>query len=182
MNLSRSFTQQAMACLSALAGALLCAGAAQAHVTLQTPQAQAGTGYKAVLRVPHGCKGTATTQLSVQIPAGVIAVKPQPKPGWQIAMTHGKYAQTYAFHGARIGEGVRTITWSGGSLPDAYYDEFVFQTQIASSLPAGTRLYFPVVQTCEQGVERWIEIPAAGQNERLDKPAPSVQVTPGPTP
>lgn len=162
---------QATAILFALAGT------AQAHVTLATTQAQPGSGYKAVLRVPHGCKGAATTQLSVQIPAGVIAVKPQPKPGWQITMTHGKYAQAYAFHGARLTEGVRTITWSGGPLPDAYYDEFVFSSQIASSLELGAALYFPVVQTCGQAVQRWIEVPGPGQaGEHLEKPAPAVSL------
>ncbi|WP_291537877.1 MULTISPECIES: DUF1775 domain-containing protein [unclassified Comamonas] len=165
-----------------LAAASLCSGAALAHVTLQTAQAQAGSGYKAVLRVPHGCKGAATTQLSVQIPAGVIAVKPQPKPGWEITMTHGKYAQAYAYHGAQLTEGVRTITWSGGPLPDAYYDEFVFSSQIASTLAPGTPLYFPVVQTCGQAVQRWIEIPAAGQTGHLEMPAPSLHLTPKETP
>ena len=164
--------------LLAFTGAGLCTGTAQAHVTLQTTQAQVGSNYKAVLRVPHGCKGAATTQLSVQLPAGVIAVKPQPKPGWQITMTHGKYAQAYAFHGAQLTEGVRTITWSGGPLPDEYYDEFVFSSQIASSLPPDTPLYFPVVQTCGEAAERWIEIPAAGQTGRLEKPAPSLRLVP----
>jgi periplasmic copper chaperone A len=38
---------------------------AQAHVTLQEPQAVAGQGYKAVLRVGHGCEGSATHTISV---------------------------------------------------------------------------------------------------------------------
>jgi Domain of unkown function (DUF1775) len=29
-----------------------------------------GSGYKAVFRVPHGCKGSATVKLSIQIPPG----------------------------------------------------------------------------------------------------------------
>ena len=182
MHVSRPHTKT-VAALLALAGAGLCAATAHAHVTLETAQAQAGTGYKAVLRLPHGCKGAATVRLSVQIPDGVIAVKPQPKPGWQIEITHGPYAQAYTFHGARLTEGVRTLTWSGGKLPDAYYDEFVFSSQIASSLPPGTTLHFPVVQTCEQGsVERWIEIPAAGQTGHLEMPAPALRVTPKETP
>lgn len=177
MNVSDTGLRATTAVL-ALAAAGLCTGTAHAHVTLQTTQAQVGSGYKAVLRVPHGCKGAATTQLSVQMPAGVIAVKPQPKPGWQITMTHGKYAQAYAYHGAQVSEGVRTLTWSGGPLPDAYYDEFVFSSQIASSLVPGTPLYFPVVQTCGDVVERWIEMPTAGQSTHLEMPAPSVRLVP----
>ncbi len=177
MHVSPPGARRAAALLLALAGASLCAGAARAHVTLETAQARTGSGYKAVLRVPHGCKGAATIRLSVQIPDGVIAVKPQPKPGWQIEVTHGKYAQAYAFHGTRVEEGVRTVTWSGGRLPDAYYDEFAFSSQLAATLPPGTRLYFPVVQTCEQGVERWIEIPAAGKaRSDYEQPAPVLQL------
>lgn len=168
-----------LAALLILVGMALPADRAHAHVTLENTQARAGTGYKAVLRVPHGCKGSATVRLSVQIPAGVIAVKPQPKPGWQIEITHGPYAQAYTFHGARLAEGVRTLTWSGGRLPDEYYDEFAFSSQIASSLPAGTTLYFPVVQTCEQGVQRWIETSTDGQGARPEMPAPSMQVRAG---
>lgn len=159
--------------------ALVClvAGAAHAHVSLQVPQASVGAGYKAVLTVPHGCTGSATVKLSVQIPDGVIAVKPQVKPGWTIETTHEKYARPYTFHGNQVSEGVRTITWSGGTLPDAYYDEFAFSSQIASTLAPGSTLAFPTVQTCEQGVERWIERPSADQ-KHPEKPAPTLTLLP----
>ena len=99
-----------------------------AHVTLETQEAKVGEPYKAVLRVPHGCEGTATAALRVRIPDGVIAVKPMPKPGWTLATTTGKYSKTYTFfHNAKLTEGVTEISWSGGKLPDAWYDEFVFQ-------------------------------------------------------
>jgi hypothetical protein len=68
-----------------------------AHVTLETQEARVGEPYKAVLRVPHGCEGAATTALRVRIPDGVIAVKPMPKPGWTLATTNGKYSKTYRF-------------------------------------------------------------------------------------
>ncbi|RUT90665.1 DUF1775 domain-containing protein, partial [Mesorhizobium sp. M7A.T.Ca.US.000.02.2.1] len=58
------------------AGALLALGtsAAFAHITFETQEAAVGSTYKAVLRVPHGCEGKATTAVRVQIPEGVIAV------------------------------------------------------------------------------------------------------------
>jgi uncharacterized protein YcnI len=61
-------------------------------------------------------------------------------------------------------------------LPDAYFDEF----GLSMRLPAeeGT-LYFATVQECEEGVQRWIEIPAAGQAwDDLEEPAPFVTLTP----
>ena len=162
---------------SLIALACLATGAAHAHISLQVPQAFVGAGYKAVLKVPHGCKGSATVKLSVQIPDGVIAVKPQVKPGWTIETTQGKYAQPHTLHGNQVSEGVRTITWSGGTLPDAYYDEFAFSSQIASTLTPGSTLAFPTVQTCEQGVERWIELPSAGR-KHPEKPAPVITLLP----
>jgi periplasmic copper chaperone A len=68
-----------------------------AHVTLETQEAKIGQPYKAVLRVPHGCEGSATTALRLRIPAGLIAVKPMPKLGWTLATTTGKYDKTYTF-------------------------------------------------------------------------------------
>ena len=49
--------------------------------------------------------------------------------------------------------------WSGGKLPDHNYDEFVVSTFLTDGLKPNTTLYFPVVQECEQGVSRWIDIP-----------------------
>ena len=68
---------------------------AGAHITLETREAPVGAGYKAVLRVPHGCEGTATTSVRVRIPDGVIGVKPMPKPGWTLTTVTGKYPKTY---------------------------------------------------------------------------------------
>ena len=40
-------------------------------------------------------------------------------------------------------------------------------------------LYFPVVQECEGAAARWIEIPAAGQDEdALENPAPGIKLLP----
>ena len=35
-------------------------------------------------------------------------------------------------------------------------------TYLTGNLKPNSMLYFPVVQECEQGVSRWIEIPAQG--------------------
>lgn len=59
-------------------------GVATAHTSLETEEAPVGASYKAVFRVPHGCEGKPTNVVRVQIPEGVIAVKPMPKPGWTL--------------------------------------------------------------------------------------------------
>lgn len=153
---------------------------ALAHITLETRQAPLGSTYKAILRVPHGCEGSATTSIRVKIPEGVVAIKPMPKPGWTIETVKGKYAQAHdTSEKAKISEGVLEIAWSGGKLPDDYYDEFVFRAFLAADLAPGKALYFPTVQQCEKGVTRWIEIPATGKSaDDYPEPAPSLMITP----
>src|SRR5215510_2953358 len=156
---------------------VLAPSAVLAHVTLEQQQAPVGTPYKIVLRVPPGYGESATIRLSVQIPEGVIAIKPIMKPGWQIDTTRGSYSKSYSFfHGAKCTEGVKEVTWSGGKLPDAFYDEFVMSAFIAGELEPGQTLYFPVVQQCEKGEHRWVEIPAVGKHP--NEPAPGVMLLP----
>jgi len=152
-----------------------------AHVTLEIKEAAPGTSYKAVLRVGHGCEGEPTTVMRVQIPDGVIAVKPMPKPGWELATVKDKYDQPYDYFGNELTEGVKQIEWSGGRLPDDFYDEFVFVGRLTDFEP-GTVLHFPTVQQCAGAVHRWIEIPAAGQDpDELEEPAPQLTIVDDPS-
>ena len=165
--------------VSLIAFATFAASSAGAHVSLENRQAIIGAGYKAVLTVPHGCAGSATVKIRVQIPEGVIAVKPMPKPGWSVEAIKGKYSAEYEYHGRKFAEGVKEVVWSGGKLPDDHYDEFVMSTFLTGGLKPNSTLYFPVVQECEQGVSRWIDIPAAGNaahSHDSKSPAPGVKL------
>ena len=162
--------------------AALAAWPAAAHVSLENRQATIGAGYKAVFTVPHGCAGSATTKIRVQIPEGVIAVKPMPKAGWSVETISGKYATEYSYHGRKFSEGVKEVVWSGGKLPDSHYDEFVLSSFLTGNLKPNTTLYFPVVQECEQGVSRWIDIPKDGEahGHGSKSPAPGLKLLPKP--
>ena len=165
---------------------VLAASPASAHISLETKQAAIGSSYKAVFAVPHGCKGSPTTKIRVQIPEGVIAVKPMPKAGWYVEAITGKYTAEYDYHGTKLSEGVKEVVWSGGKLPDHNYDEFVISTFLTAGLKPDSTLYFPVVQECEQGISRWIDIPAEGQagqtghDQGSKSPAPGVRLMPKP--
>ena len=165
---------------------VLAASPASAHISLETKQAAIGSSYKAVFAVPHGCKGSPTTRIRVQIPEGVIAVKPMPKAGWNVEAITGKYTAEYDYHGTKLSEGVKEVVWSGGKLPDHNYDEFVISTFLTAGLKPDSTLYFPVVQECEQGISRWIDIPAEGQagqtghDQGSKSPAPGVRLMPKP--
>lgn len=170
-------------CALAAVFSLAFAATASAHVTIDKKEAPVGSFYKAVLSVPHGCDGAATVKIAVQIPEGVIAVKPMVKPGWTLEVKRGDYAKPYSYlHGAKMTQGPKEIVWSGGNIADAYYDEFTMQTFIAGELAPGASLYFPVVQTCEKGETRWDQIPAAGKpDEKLGRPAPALKLLPAAT-
>lgn len=166
---------------------LLFVPVAFAHVTLQTKEAPIGSSYKAVLKVPHGCKGSPMIKLRVQVPEGVVNVKPQPKPGWTLDTVQGDYAASYTVHGAQVGSGVKEIVWAGGLLPDDRYDEFVFVGYLTDGLAPDSTLYFPVVQECKEGVARWIDKPAAdehahghGHGHDSGSPAPGLKLLPKP--
>lgn len=168
-------------CGAAALTALLVAPTAFAHVSLQTKEAPVASSYKAVFTVPHGCQGSPTIKLRVRIPEGVIAVKPQPKAGWSLETVKGEYQQSHTRFGAQVSSGVQEVIWSGGRLLDEHYDEFVFIGYLSNALQPGSTLHFPVVQECEQGVARWIDIPEAGKqsaDDHSDSPAPGLKLLP----
>ncbi|NYT68890.1 YcnI family protein [Pusillimonas noertemannii] len=157
------------------------APAAYSHVSLQVKTAPIDSSYKAVFRVPHGCKGSPTIKIRIRIPEGVVGVKPQPKAGWSLETIKGDYAKPHTRYGAKVTSGVKEVVWTGGPLLDEHYDEFVFVSYLSGELTPGSTLYFPVVQECEQGVERWIDLPSAGKkaaDDHSDSPAPGLKLLP----
>ena len=156
---------------------LALATAAEAHALLERREASTDSAYRGVVQIMHGCDGRPTTRVSVTIPEGMIGAKPMPKPGWTVTTTRGPYAQPHrSFHGT-VSEGVKTITWSGGALPDDQIDEFTFLARVSDTLAPGTSVYLPIEQDCTEGSYRWREIPVEGQSARdLKAPAPAVRI------
>ena len=159
-----------------IAGALCAfAGAAQAHIVLSPPTATAGGYYAGELRVSHGCDGSPTVAIRAEIPPGVISSKPQPKPGWTVAIEREPLPAPIAGEGGRlIRDRVRAITWRG-RLPDDQFDTFGLMLrlpQTAGSLP------IPVRQTCEAGATDWTETATPG-GPAPAHPAPMLRLEAG---
>lgn len=153
---------------------------AHAHATLEQKTAPVNSTYKAVMRIGHGCKGSPTTSLAVQIPEGVIKVKPKAIAGWRIEIKEADYAKAYKYHGKTIKKGPVEVKWIGGPLPNNHYEEFIFRARITDAFKAGETVYFPTVQNCEKGDHAWVEIPEKGQSSRdLRKPAPGLKLLEG---
>ena len=149
------------------------------HISLEAKTAQAGSVYKAVFQVGHGCQGAATTGVSVQIPAGFQGAKPYPKAGWTLTTQSAKLAQPYASHGKPVTEDVTVVSWTAASkeaaLQEAHFDEFMLRGTLPET---GGALWFKVLQTCESGRNDWSEVPAAGASPKgLKFPAVLLQVT-----
>ena len=155
-----------------------CASASFAHVVLMEKSAPAGSAYKAAFLVGHGCDGSATSGISVQIPAGFQGAKPYPKAGWTLAVSKAKLAQPYDSHGKQVTEDVSVVTWTAASkdaaLQDAYVDEFMLRGTLPNT---SGPLWFKVLQTCENGSADWREIPATGTSTKgLKSPAVLLEV------
>jgi periplasmic copper chaperone A len=155
---------------------------AHAHITLTEPHAVAGSYYKATLRVSHGCNGSATKDITVQVPAGFQGAKPQPKAGWAITTRQAKLAQPYSSHGQTVTDDVVELRWTASSkeaaLPDDQFDEFAFMGRLPDL--AGP-MWVKIFQVCESGQNDWSEIPISGTSTKgLKLPAAWLDVQAAP--
>lgn len=114
------------------------------------------------LTVPNECAGS-TTGLSVQLPDGAADVSPGEVPGW----TSSVGAATPS-----------TIEWTGGSISGE--DKQQFSISLALTGEVDDIIYFPTVQTCDDGeVISWIDVPASPDAAEPEHPAPSVRLVAG---
>lgn len=162
----------------AIAALLATALPASAHITLEQQEAQAGTYYKAVLRVGHGCAGSPIREITVRLPAGVQGAKPMPKAGWTLFIQRSKLALPYQDHGKPITEDVSEITWRADGpqhyLANAHYGEFSLRGRLPQS---SGPLWFKVLQVCAEGQIEWAQVPPAGTSTQgLATPAALLQV------
>ena len=112
------------------------------------------------------------------MPETIPQVTPTVNAGWDVEKVMLALDEPIdAGHGEQITERVSEVVYSAKTpLPDGYRDAFVLSVQMPEDA-AGTTLYFPTIQECEQGETAWIEIPEAGQDgEELEAPAPSIAV------
>jgi uncharacterized protein YcnI len=153
---------------------------ASAHTTILEGEVQGGGfGTEITFRVPHGCEGSPTDTLEVQIPEGVTSVKPKWTAGWTIeteprAAVSASVAPDASPTVEATAE-VGLVRWSGASLPDSQYMDFSIRAVFPET--PGAVVYLPAIQYCGDAQEAWIEIPAEGQSaDDLEFPAPSVTI------
>jgi periplasmic copper chaperone A len=146
---------------------------AGAHVTAN-PDTADSEFFRTALRVGHGCEGSPTTTVRVQIPEGVDSPRPEVVPGWEVELVREELDQPMeGSHGEEITERVTEVAWVGGNLSDEQFQEFGLTFRIVAGAPEV--LWFPTIQECEDGEERWIDIPPSVEAwDDAEAPAPYV--------
>ncbi len=159
MDCTRTSLRRVASAVLAGAVVLLGAGPASAHVTLTPSTTTAGETAALRMLVPHGCEGSATTEVAVRMPAEVTEV----------------VAASSATWGAQHVDG--TVTFRPDDpLADGVADTVEFSVRLPDD--PGATLVFPVVQRCEEGEAAWTEVAAdEASREALEMPAPVIVVT-----
>lgn len=154
--------------------ALALPASASAHVVFDQRVATAGGYYTGFLRVTHGCGDSPTVSVRVDIPAGVVSARPQPKPGWTLKIDRVPLATPIKGEGgAAITTRVTAITWTG-KLPPDEFDQFGLSLKLPD---AAGPLYFPTTQRCATGVNAWTAIPASPEQwHATPSPAPMLML------
>ena len=175
--------RRTLARLGATAGAaglltLGLAAPASAHVTVTPSDTAAGAFVVLTFSVPHGCDGSPTTGITIQVPEEILSVTPTRNPLYEVEKSVVQLDEPVEdAHGNSITERVGEVTYTARTpLPDGERDAFELSLQLPDA--AGETLAFPVIQACEKGETAWVETPAEGQDaEELERPAPSVTIT-----
>jgi len=157
---------------------LAAGGVASAHVSIAEDEVAAASTALITFQWSHGCDGSPTTEVRIQMPAEIAQVTPTVNANWEVSKTmEALDTPIEGSHGERITERVAQVVYTAKTpLADGFRDAFVLSVPIPED-GAGTTLYFPTIQTCEAGETAWIEIPADGQDgEELEAPAPSIAV------
>ncbi len=168
MTTSTPARRRARLAVGAAAGLVLAVGAplaASAHVHVTPDATPAGASTRLDFSFSHGCDGSPTTALVVDIPAEVDAVQPVADGTWTIARELGAdgIPTRVTFTAVRpIDDGVSASAGLVVAFPQSAAD---------------TTVAFPVLQQCAEGETAWSEVAAEGQDPHaLDAPAPVVTV------
>lgn len=175
----RTAVRTAGAGAAALGIVALSAGAASAHVTVTPSTTAAGAYTVLTFSVGHGCEGSPTTKIAIQMPEAIPSVTPTLNQGWDVRKVSEKLATPIEdAHGNQLTERVSEVVYTARTpLADGYRDSFELSVKLPET--EGETVTFPVVQTCQKGQTGWIETPAEGQDpDELESPAPAFTITP----
>ncbi|GAB3122276.1 YcnI family copper-binding membrane protein [Glaciibacter psychrotolerans] len=173
-------TKTVIASSALAAGALLAVAvplSASAHVSIDPSSASAGSYTVLTFALPHGCDGSATTAIAIDIPESIASVTPTVNQGWDVSKVAVERAKPIEDgHGNSITTRIGQIVYTAKTpLADGLRDTFALSLQLPADA-AGTTLEFPLLQSCEVGETLWNESAKADGSEP-DHPAPAIAVS-----
>lgn len=151
-----------LAALAIGAGATLALAvplSASAHVGASASSTAAGSYSVITFSVPHGCDGSATTAITIDIPDDIVSVTPTVNSNWTIATTRVPLEPAVEDQTERTSQ----VTYTAKADPLAADQRDTFELSV--KLPdgeAGDVVEFPVTQDCVEGQTLWIgdEVPS----------------------
>ncbi|MFJ4209025.1 YcnI family protein [Paenarthrobacter sp. NPDC089675] len=160
--------------------ALMMAGlaGASAHVGADPNKTAANSYALVTFGIPHGCDTSPTTKVTINLPEELTDAQPTVNPNWTVEkVTETLAAPKKLDDGTSITKRTSQIVYTAKTPLDPHLrDALVLSVKLPDA--AGKTIYFPTLQTCEQGQTDWSEIPKDGQSEDdLKSPAPSVTIT-----
>jgi len=171
------------AVLAVLAGSIVVAGTASAHVTVGSQDAAPGGFGKITFRVPNESDVASTVGVRIQVPqdAAMTSLRTQPVPGWTVTLTSTDLPEPIRSGERDITSYVSIIEFraqAGSGIAPGEFQEFALS---GGPFPELDQLAFPTVQLYSDGSEAaWIEPSVEGQEEP-DRPAPVLALTAGGT-
>lgn len=139
-------------------------GTTYAHVVVKPAEVGVGAFQTFSMGVPNE-KDNPTVALTLTIPGGLNYVSPNVKPGWDIEIKKNGEGEN-----AKVTE----ITWTGGAIPAAQRDDFVFSAQAPTE---ETTLKWKATQTYEDGeTVSWTHEPSKDHAENAPPPYSTTKV------
>ena len=109
---------------------------ASAHVTVTPASTAAGSYTLLTFGVPHGCDGSATTQVAIQIPEAFQTVTPGVNYGWTVEKVTEELATPVPDgEGGEYTERVSEVVYTAKEpLPDDLYDQFLMSVRLPETV------------------------------------------------
>lgn len=161
--ISRPLRLTGAACLGGLALALAAPIAASAHVSVDPGDTTPGAYTVLTFSLSHGCDGSATTSVAIDVPEAVGHASPTVNDGWTITTAETDTGSTITYTALE-------------PLADGLRDTFELALRLPEDGAAGDAIAFPVVQSCVSGQTAWVEPVVEGEPEP-ELPAPTVVLT-----
>lgn len=153
------------------AGILLAPAVASAHISVSSGPGFANSTQEIVFGVGHGCEGTDTYSVKIDIPAGVTSVRP-------LRSDFGKATLEKNAAGD-----VTAVIWQkpDAELLDSDFGYYKLAIRLKVPNQPFTTLYFPTHQTCKASdgtltTTHWVTTPTTGGT--ADEPAPELKIVP----